>query len=96
MQQLVSKYKGKNIKFFFVDTFENDKEAILRGNIRQFLKENKYDFNVLLDLTNKTYLNYKLNGIPSKIIIDKNGKIVQIVVGSGGEEKLADVIDGLL
>jgi len=96
MQQLVNKYKEKNVKFLFVDAFENDKENVLRGNIRQFLNDNKYSFNVLLDLTNNTSQNYKINSIPSKIIIDKNGKIVHLVVGSGAEEQLSYIIDGLL
>ena len=96
MQQLVNKYKDKNVKFLFVDAFENDKENVLRGNIRQFLNDNKYSFNVLLDLTNNTSQNYKINSIPSKIIIDKNGKIVHLVVGSGAEEQLSYIIDGLL
>jgi len=96
MKKVVEKYKEKNVKFFFVNTGENDEETKVRENVRKYMKDNNYDFDVLFDLTNKVYLDYKVNGIPSKIVIDKNGMIINTSVGSGTEGKLADVIDPLL
>jgi thiol-disulfide isomerase/thioredoxin len=85
MQMVVDKYKDNpNVAFFFISTLEtspNYKDAI-----DQFLKEKSYPFNVLYDkdpANNKQgfyYYKYAkagfgVNGIPHKMVIDRNGKL---------------------
>lgn len=85
MQKVVNKYKkDKEIVILFIDTWEKDQSAAA-----EFLKKNNYDFELLYDTENgDTAKDYKLKGIPAKIIIDKNGIIRYSLKGfSGSDEK---------
>lgn len=76
MQELVNDYKkkGDDVAFLFISTGE-------RGNrpdtvVMNYLKTTNYTFEVLLDLvTDNVANNYKINGLPTKLIIDRDGFI---------------------
>jgi len=78
MQELVTKYKNDNIEFFFINTWERESDSEIKENVSKFIKENKYSFNVLFDFEDKIVTNYKIKGIPTKIVIDKDGNIISI------------------
>lgn len=92
MQKAQEKYKNDpNVKFLFVHTWEKDPKAAAEA--RKFITEHHYPFQVLMDLKdaetgeNKVVSSYKVSGIPTKFIIDKNGNIRFKFTGfSGGEE----------
>ncbi len=90
MQQAVDKYKtDPNVAFVFVDTWENsgDKEK----NASDFITANKYTFNVLMDNESKVVSSFGVTGIPTKFVVDKNGKIRFKSMGfSGNSDALAD------
>lgn len=81
MQKAVDKYKNDpNVVFLFINTSqrEENREQV----VKDFMAANPYTFNVLLDTKNKQDPNkfdvieeYKVTGIPTKFIIDGNGKI---------------------
>lgn len=78
-----------DVVFLFVDTWENgaDKEK----NASDFLAKNKYPFTVLMDNDNAVVGKYKVQGIPTKFILDKNGRIRFKSVGySGNPDTLVD------
>ncbi|WP_452223731.1 TlpA family protein disulfide reductase [Lacinutrix chionoecetis] len=99
MQQVVEKYKDdENVVLLFVDTFEDG--AKREENVAKFIKDNKYDFHVLIDgkvkdsdkyeVANK----YGITGIPTKVIIGPSGKINFRSVGfSGNNDKLKQEMD---
>ncbi|MBN2571075.1 MAG: TlpA family protein disulfide reductase [Ignavibacteriales bacterium] len=96
MKIAVEKYKDDpNIKFLFINSWErvdNKKE-----NAAEFIKTNDYPFQVLLDLDSKVITSYKVSGIPTKFIIDKNGKIRFKSVGFGGStEELVAELDAMI
>lgn len=64
--------KGFKLITVSVDTVEND--------ARSFIKNGKYTFPVLLD-GSPVADNYGIRGIPTTYVIDKKGKIVDMVVG---------------
>jgi len=83
MQQAVDKYQSDpNVAFVFVDTWENvsDKEK----NAGDFIKNNAYTFNVLMDNDNKVVTSFGVSGIPTKFVVDKLGKIRFKSVGYAG------------
>jgi len=83
MQMAVEKYKDDDsIVFLFVNTWErvDNKEE----NARNFIKENKYNFHVLLDLENSVVTKYKVQGIPTKFIIGPDQNIKFTSVGFSG------------
>lgn len=88
MQKMVNKYKDNpNVKFVFVDTWENaeDKQKV----VKDFITTNKYSFDVWMDNENKVVEQFKVDGIPTKFVIDKSGTIRFKSVGfSGSDDKL--------
>ncbi|WP_250433941.1 TlpA disulfide reductase family protein [Hanstruepera flava] len=99
MQQVVTKYKDdEDVVLLFVDTFESgdDRQKL----VTDFIKKNNYDFHVIYDkaIENSRGFEvadkYGVSGIPTKVIIDKDGKIRFKAVGySGQTEKLVDEMD---
>jgi len=92
MQKAVNYYKNDNgVQFLFVNTWERVDNKI--KNARDFIKKNKYSVRVLMDTENKTVTDYKVSGIPTKFIIDKNGNIRFKSIGfSGDTHKLVEEI----
>ncbi|MBK8041896.1 MAG: TlpA family protein disulfide reductase [Haliscomenobacter sp.] len=77
-----------DVVFLFVDTWENGTE---RKNAQAFIDKNKYTFNVLMDNDNEVVGKYKVEGIPTKFIIGRDGHIRFKSVGySGNEDALVD------
>lgn len=76
MQDLVTKYKGKNVEFLFVNTWENGKEDEIFKKVTTYITDKKFDFNVIFDSKQEVVTNYKIEGIPTRIVIDKNGNIL--------------------
>lgn len=94
MQKAVNKYKENgNVVFLFIDTWERgaDREKL----VKDFIASNKYTFNVLYDTPQKqnpddfdVVSNYKVDGIPTKFVVDGNGQIRFKSVGWSGNEDM--------
>lgn len=77
MQVLVNKYKDdKDVVFLFIDTWENAPAQQNQEITAKYMADNKFNFNVLFDVKKKAVADYKIEEIPKKIIIDKNGSLV--------------------
>jgi peroxiredoxin len=75
VQKLVESEKGDN-RFIFLSVLFKDEPS----RAIEYMKENNFDFNVLVDsagLSSK----YKIRGVPETFIIDKEGVIRQKVIG---------------
>lgn len=94
-QKAVTKYKDNpNVQFLFVDTWERGEVAEKEKNAADFIAQNKYTFNVLMDNDNSVIEKYKVEGIPTKFIIDKNGITRFKAVGyDGNDDKLIKELD---
>ncbi len=77
MQEAVNKYKeDSTVAFLFIDVWENKAPKKMQEEAAKFIKDNKYSFNVLLDVDDKVITDYRVEGIPAKFVIDKKGNIV--------------------
>ncbi|MCX6319664.1 MAG: TlpA disulfide reductase family protein [Bacteroidetes bacterium] len=96
MQKMVTKYKDNpDVKFFFIDTWENAEDK--RKNAADFIKENNYTFEVLLDNDNTVVEDFKVEGVPKKFVIDKSGKIIFKTIGySGSEDRLIAELSAMI
>jgi thiol-disulfide isomerase/thioredoxin len=90
MQELVTKYKNKDVEFLFIDVWEKGESKGIQKNVTKFISDNKYDFNVLYDFKDDIVAKYKVNGIPTKIVIDKEGNIIST---NSSHENLISLID---
>lgn len=88
MQKMVNQYKDSDqVVFLFIDTWERGKNK--EKDVTDFISKNEYTFNVLMDKEDKIVAKYKVEGIPTKFVLDGNGKIRFKSVGySGNNEAL--------
>jgi thiol-disulfide isomerase/thioredoxin len=85
MQEAVTKYKDdKEVAFLFIDVFENKEPKKMLAETTQFINDHKYNFQVLLDTKDEVAGDYKVNAIPARFIINKEGKIVSM--GESGND----------
>ncbi|MFZ9388841.1 MAG: TlpA family protein disulfide reductase [Chitinophagaceae bacterium] len=97
MKELVIQNKNRSdVAILFVDTWQ--KEADKYATVRQFFRENPYPFDVYMDNKDEVVKNFKVTGIPTKIVIDKKGIIRFVSVGfvledQKGVEELQAMID---
>ncbi|WP_462266046.1 redoxin domain-containing protein [Mucilaginibacter sp.] len=89
MQMAVNKYKDNpDVKFVFIDTWENGDNY--QDGVKKFIADNNYTFHVLMDekgedsRQSKVVSQFKVDGIPTKFIIDQNGNIRFKHVGFSG------------
>jgi len=96
MQKMVNKYKDDpNVKFVFIDTWERGEDK--RKGASDFIVSNKYSFHVLMDNDDKVVEQFKVEGIPTKFVIDKNGIIRFKSVGfDGSDEKLINELSAMI
>jgi thiol-disulfide isomerase/thioredoxin len=103
MQMAVNKYKDDPaVAFLFIHTWERG-EGDATENARKYITDMKYTFQVLMDLkdketaTNKVVEAFNITGIPTKFVIDKNGKIRFRMTGfSGGNDAAVEELSAMI
>lgn len=92
MQELVNQYKDDNVAFFFINTREgNGDYEKTKTKVSEFIQRENYNFNVLFDFDSKVMKDYKIRGIPTKIVIDAEGNIVSI---KSSDDTIKEIIEG--
>jgi peroxiredoxin len=76
MQQIYSEYKAKGLEILAVNI-----ESDAQEEIRDFVKELRLTFPILLDPDMKITRNFRLIGLPVSILIDRQGVIRAKIVG---------------
>ncbi len=96
MNKALTKYKdNKDVEFLFVDTWESAEDKI--KNARDFMQSKNYPFYVLMDDDNKMVGDFKVNGIPTKFVLDKEGRIRFKSVGfNGNDDELVDELSTMI
>jgi len=96
MKKTQDKYKNDpNVKFVFIDTWENVQDK--KKNAQDFIDKNKYPFDVWMDTEDKVVAQFKVEGIPTKFVIDKEGKIRFKAVGfDGSDDKLVQELSAMI
>lgn len=83
MQQAVDHYKDDTaVEFLFINTFERGND--IEGKVKNFIDQHNYSVHVLYDPDVKVASAYGVQGIPTKFIIDKKGRIREQSVGFRG------------
>lgn len=96
MQKMVNKYQDNDdVKFIFIDTWENVENK--EKNASEFISKNNYTFHVLMDNEDKVVEQFKVEGIPTKFVIDKQGRIRFKSVGfDGSDDKLMKELTAMI
>jgi len=90
MQLAVNQYKNDpGVAFVFIDSWEKGTDKA--KNAADFIASKSYTFDVLLDNEDKVITAYGVSGIPTKYVLDRNGKIRFKAIGfEGSAEGLAE------
>ena len=60
--------------------------------IQSFMKDNKYSYPAYRDPKNDAMTKYNVQGIPTFVVIDKDGNLVDYLVGYGGDQPIDDAL----
>lgn len=98
MKMAVEKYKNDpDVKFVFIDTRESGDREKIKKEVTALIEKHAYPFHVLMDYDNKVIEEYKVQGIPTKFVIDKNSIVRFKKVGFGGTaEGVVDEITNMI
>jgi peroxiredoxin len=90
LQALADKYQDHGLEILSLDQGETAEP------VRDFIQKQKYTFHVLLDKDHDVGGKYGVQGIPTLVLIDKNGVVQWIRVGySGKEDDLQQLVEKL-
>ena len=81
IENLHQQFHGKGLRVFGV----NDEEI---NTIREYVAEHEYSFPTLVDTDQQAMNLYRIRGIPTMVVIDREGKIVQYRLGLSRESDL--------
>ncbi len=87
MKKAVEKYQtNKDVQFYFVNTGDYEEDRVNR--IKKFLADRECPFDVLLDREeNRLSDAFKVEGIPTKFFLDKNGNVRYSQIGWSGNDQ---------
>jgi thiol-disulfide isomerase/thioredoxin len=88
VQKLHDKYASKDVAVYGVNTWE-------RADAKKYMSDKKFTYGLLLK-GDKVAEQYKVKGIPTFYVIDKEGKIAFSAVGMPDESRLEAIIDEAL
>jgi peroxiredoxin len=83
-------YHQRQVEILAVNVGDDPKDVPL------FAKENQMVFPVLIDKSNAVSTLYQVSGFPTTFIINRQGKIKDMIVGGTNQETLAAKVDAVL
>lgn len=89
IQKLYEETKGSDLVILAVDLGEDSR------TVSNFINNNKYTFNVLLDNNNLVADKYQISSIPVSYFIDKDGNIIDKHIGGMTIEDMKNYINKL-
>ena len=89
IEKLYQETKDSNLVILAINLGEDT------GTVKSFIKENKYNFKILLDSDKSAGQQYNITAIPASFFIDKNGYIVNERVGAMTIDEMKDNISKL-
>lgn len=94
VQEVHEHFKDKNVKVLGISTWENGDKV---NDPIKYMKDQGFTYGLLVE-GDEVAAAYKVRGIPTFFVVDKDGKVAHVNVGYDpeGEKKLIKIIDDLL
>jgi len=89
LNAIVERHKGQ--EFALIGISDEDKDTL-----KTFLKTNTLTYTVASDPTRQANKDYLVNALPTTFLIDQDGVVREVFVGSADMKKLAAMVDELL
>ncbi|MCR4437185.1 MAG: TlpA disulfide reductase family protein [Clostridiales bacterium] len=90
IEKVYQQYKDKDFVVLAVDLGED------KNTVQNFIKQNNYNFKVLLDSDQSVATKYNITAIPVSYFIDKDGNVVTKRVGALSEEEMQSYVKQLV
>jgi peroxiredoxin len=92
MEIFYQRFKDQGLEILAVNGGEDN------TTVQQFLQNNRYSFPILMDTKNEITGRYEIKAIPTTFILDREGKVIVMIVGSlrWDNPKIIAAIDTLL
>ena len=93
MERLYKEFKDQGLAMLAVDLQESAKE------VARFMKEFRLSFPALLDTDGRVASLYKVQGLPTSILIDRSGRVTGVALGprdwsrSEGKALISSLLD---
>jgi len=85
LDKLSQQYQDKGVVVLGVNDEDN-------ATVKSFLKKNNYNFTVLMDSKEEAHRGYGIHGIPTVVVINREGVVSAHYVGGRSEQELADAL----
>lgn len=72
-----------------------DGQRETKAKVSQFMASNKYGFRVLLDSEGKAASIFNIRGIPTTVIIDRNGALYEQIVGATTKDRVMAIVKSI-
>jgi len=79
--------------FISVNMTDGQRETV--ETARQYMEDNGFDFIVLIDDQNILAYQYNITAIPQTYILDRDGSILNYIIGATTKEAILDVVDSV-
>jgi peroxiredoxin len=90
LQEITDKYRDRGLQVFAVDQGESAEQ------VRFFFSRRQYSLSVLIDRDNVVGGSYGIRALPTSVIVDKNGIVKSIFVGSVSASTLGQNVERAL
>jgi thiol-disulfide isomerase/thioredoxin len=91
MYNLTQNYRNdESVAFLFINTGEKGKDRKKRA--MELMRDRKYDFSLFFDQENQVAKAFRITGLPTKVVIDKNGHIRYWKLGSGVSDEFTELL----
>ncbi|UFU01140.1 redoxin domain-containing protein [Radiobacillus kanasensis] len=93
MESIQSEYKG-DVHVIAVNALNSELDGV--NKVKNYINQGGYTFEVLLDREGSVVNQYRVVGLPTTFVIDKEGKLIETKLGPMTEEYMQGVIEGNL
>jgi thiol-disulfide isomerase/thioredoxin len=86
IEKLADDYKGRDLEIWGISGEKSD-------HVKEWMLRQPRRLQTVIDRWGQTSKRYRVQGIPSLVVIDRDGKIVSYYLGNQSEQSLHDAID---
>jgi peroxiredoxin/outer membrane lipoprotein-sorting protein len=94
MIEVTDEYRDRGVVLYAVNTMERDADPA--DHVRGFIEEKGWKLRVPLDRDGTVTERYQVSGIPHVVVIDRDGTIQAVHIGSPQKERFRQELDTLL
>ena len=89
LSNLSKEWSDRNVQFIGVSVWDT------KENVLDFIKQNDIQYPNAIDKNGQIAIDFGVRGIPEKIIINSNGKIIHRIIGPSTKPSLEKILDQL-